>query len=518
VTVAYSRPNDPEVTTVATAATAARGERVPATAGLSSDATFGGFAVPALSDARQMVARTTVRDGRKKLPAIYVEDGAGSGSIVAYQGSASEDALGVTGWTFTSFLDPVTARGGAIAFAAKVKAAGHGTHQGVWTDLFSAPLSVRMLMVQGGAVPGLGGELLKSVTSLSLRDDALLVLLKLASGTADGSTVRAKDDTALVRFTAADPATVLLRTGRELNGSAGTTVKSFSVLQPAQGSVGQGRWQSDGFVVAKVTLASGETRIVSIDASGNVTSLLSTEDAPEVAVAGFDPDAHWESFGLPSMGGTGANFAVAAKFRAKTGTVTAKDDSALLSSADGIAWSVVARKGDAISADAGAPAYASFFDPVSNVSGSVAFLATLSGEDVKAGNKTALFAGPSGAVKLTARLGDKVPDDAGVGTGAVWSKFLSIALPDGDGSGVIFLAETKGGDTTPKNKLGLWGVDSQGVLRRLLRTDANRPKIALLNALPGSFGAARSYNASGSVAVLATDAKGVQQLLRVDIP
>ena len=41
---------------------------------------------------------------------------------------------------------------------------------------------------------------------------------------------------------------------------------------------------------------------------------------------------------------------------------------------------------------------------------------------------------------------------------------------------------------------------------------------AALNALPGSFGARRSYNSTGSFAVQATFADKSQGLLRLDIP
>ena len=42
--------------------------------------------------------------------------------------------------------------------------------------------------------------------------------------------------------------------------------------------------------------------------------------------------------------------------------------------------------------------------------------------------------------------------------------------------------------------------------------------LSLLGALPGSYGATRSYNALGSVALLATFADRSQKILRVDIP
>ena len=52
---------------------------------------------------------------------------------------------------------------------------------------------------------------------------------------------------------------------------------------------------------------------------------------------------------------------------------------------------------------------------------------------------------------------------------------------------------------------------SPGVIKKVL-------SFRLLDALPGSFGSRRSYNATGSVAVLATFTDKTQALLRIDIP
>lgn len=160
-----------------------------------------------------------------------------------------------------------------------------------------------------------------------------------------------------------------------------------------------------------------------------------------------------------------------------------------------------------------------------NDAGEVAFLALLKGAGVTAKTKSALFAGPPASVEARARLGDPAPDEAGDPTAAVWKKFLTCALPSGPGAGLVFVAETSGGDTTAKNKLALCAVDSSGAVRRLLRTgDSLAPggpaitKLALLNAAPGAFGATRSFNAAGSLAVLATFADKTQALLRIDIP
>jgi hypothetical protein len=171
------------------------------------------------------------------------------------------------------------------------------------------------------------------------------------------------------------------------------------------------------------------------------------------------------------------------------------------------------------------PRYAGFFDPFVNEAGHVAFLATLQGAGVNSANEMALFSGPANDPQLIARLGDPVPDESGATTTAVWSKLITSALPSGPGAGPVFLAKTSGGDTNTENKLGLWAVDSQGTVRRLLRTgdaltSGGSPitSLKLLTAANGAFGVTRSFNGSGSVALVATFEDGTQALLRVDIP
>jgi hypothetical protein len=522
VTISFDRP-DPADTATNIAATGQLAPGAGTPDGPPEGTVLSAFGAPAISDFRDMASLVTMTSGRTKLAGIYVQDGAGNDSLRASQGAFASDAIGITGWTFRSFRDPVIAPGGAIAFVATVAAPGNGTHQGVFTDLFTAPGRADYLMLQGGEVPGLNGELLKSVTSLSLRNDGLLALLTLASGSSAASKVTAKDDTALVLFTGAKSATVLLREGAPLRGLAFSKIKAFTVLSPALGSAGQGRWHGDGAVVAKVTLDDGRTLVVKIDTEGAVKRLLATGDpARPVAV-----QAQWKSIGLPAMGGDGAQFAVAATLKAAPGIVTTKDDSVLLFSPDGATWSAFAREHEPapMAPDAEGALYGSFFDPVANDAGQVAFLAMLQGPGIKAANGTGLFCGTTDHLRLIARLGSVVPDESAAATTAAWSRFISYALPGGDGAGVIFLAETGGGDATTKNTLALWAVDSTGTLRRLIRTGApltlDGPALTgltLLNAPPAAFGAARSYNSSGSVAVLATFADKSQALLRLDIP
>ncbi|HEX8296302.1 MAG TPA: HYR domain-containing protein [Chthoniobacteraceae bacterium] len=513
VTIAFTR----EPGRAAATKTAITGELAPGagTDGLASDARLTAFGVPAISDFRELVAKVTVTSGRSKLAAIYWEDGAGASRLAALQGRQADGFS--AGVTYKSFLDPVLAPNGALAIIATVQGTGitASNNQGVWTDAFGSALEP--VLLEGSEVPGLGGRKLKSIISISLRDGDLLALLTLQRET---GFVTATDDTVLVRMNDAAAAIPLLREGTELTGVSGSLIKTISILRPALGSPGQGRWHGRDAVLAKVSLAGGETHIVSIQADSGLTVLLSSAEEASMVGTGVA----WKSFGLPS-GDAGS--VLAATARPGAGGVTAADDAVLLQSDEAGLWNVLARENDAtpISTDPSAVRFSGFFDPVRNDFGEVAFLSGLRGTAVSPRNKAALFSGNAGNLALTARLGAPAPDENGQLTGAVWSKFVSYALPDGLGGKLIFVAETTGGDSEPKNKVGLWAVDSTGLLRRLIRTGvpltlggSPLATMTVLGAVPGSYGTARSYNATGSLALLAAFADKSQALVRVDIP
>lgn len=523
VRVAFAPVAMPELTSYVKAGpvlpTGAVGELAPSTPGLPTDASFGALFTPAISDARQMAARATLLSGKLKLAAIYVENGDDSGAIVAFQNSFPPDAAGVAlpEVTYKSFSDPVISPAEAIAFAGKMQGRGAKVgDDGLWSDVFTAPLDFRLILRENSAVPGLGSAKLKAVNSVVALDDALLVLVSLKGAP---GVVSPQDDSALLRITGLNTALPLLREGQVLNGFSNSIIKSFTVLTPALGSPGHGRWNSADTVVAKVTLMTKEILLVSIAADGTVTKLLSTNDT-STPVGGL---TRWKSFALPAVASDGTFFATAATLQLLLNTVTAKDDTLIATSPDGVVWSILARESAPISTALDAPKFVTFFDPVVNTDGRTAFLATLQGTGVTPANKTALFVGDTTALNIAARLGTVVPDETGTDTTAVWSKFISHALPND--TGVVFLAETKGGDTNTKNKLGLWAADASGQLRRLLR--AGTPAVpggptltsfTLLTAVPGAYGAARSYNASHSIAVLATFVDKTQSILRIDLP
>jgi cyclophilin family peptidyl-prolyl cis-trans isomerase len=515
VAVAFLRPAETTTTAPARSSDPAPGA---GTGTLPVGTVLRTFGAPAVSDARDLVARVGMLAGRKTLGGIYREDVSGAASLAAYQGGPVP-GIATAGVTFGSFLDPVLSSAGSLAFAARVQGGGVKTTAdfGVWTDAFGPELA--LVLREGSDVPGLpAGARLRAVPSLSLRDGALLALLTLNPA---AGVVSASNDTVLLHMTAASTATVLLREGSELAGFTGSRIRSFSLLSPALLSPGHGRWHADGAVVAKVLLTDGRTLLVKIAPTGAVTPLLSTADLATLV----DAQARWRSFGLPALGSDGAALVVAATLQQRFGGVSASNDGTLLFSADGIAWSLLARERDPAPIVPAGPLYAAFYDPVVNDAGDVAFLATLQGTGVSKTSNIALFSGQAGALRVIARRGQPAPDATGAATGAVWSRFLSVALPSGPGAGAILLAETAGGDTTTKNKRALWAVDSQGTLRRLLRTNDTLTTggspitaLTLLNAVGGAFGATRSFNATGSVALLATLADRSQVLVRVEIP
>lgn len=177
-----------------------------------------------------------------------------------------------------------------------------------------------------------------------------------------------------------------------------------------------------------------------------------------------------------------------------------------------------------------AAVFGSFFNPVVNDQGTILFFASLRGAGVTAATDTGLWMRQSMQTipRVVAREGHLAVGKVGaILPGVAWKQFTSYVLPDGPGAGPIFLAGLAGTGVNAKNELGIWAVDSTGKLRLLLRTYETIPagatfktvsEIALFDSLPGSFGARRSYNATGSIAVLATFTDTTQALLRIDIP
>ena len=496
---------------------AATGDEAPGAgvdgSGVPAGAKFSALFTPAIGDNGTVAARVTIAAGKKKkFTAILTESNPGGTGLPAKQ---NDDAPGVAGAVFKSFLDPVVAPNGRYAFVAKLGKTKSSEASGVWTNALNGTL--QLALQEGKQVPGLpDGTMLRSVSSISLRTGQLIALIKV--GGKDGGVTKS-NSTVLLGINAGG-GTSLLRTGQmlTLGSDPETEIKSMSVLNPAQGSPGYGRYHANGRVVARVALADKRTALLSVSTSGVVAPLLYTNQAAPTVGTG----AMWKTFGLPAIGTTGSNFAALASAAVGEGNVSKGDDNTLVFSANGTAFSPFAREGDD-APDAGGASYATFFDPLVNAEGDVAFVAGLKGKGVHGSNKAGLWWGtPPNLVKV-ARLGDSVPDaDGNPGTGE-WRSFTSTALPSGQDAGPLFLAKVKGHGVNGKNNVGLWGVDTNGLLRQLLRMgdtigDQTVSRMTLLQALPGSFGATRSFNATGGVVLLVGFTDRTSALVEISVP
>jgi hypothetical protein len=478
--------------------------------GVPEGATYAALFPPAVADNGAVTARVTLADRKKRLAAILLEGGGSGSSLPAVQDG---DAPGVSDGKFKSFLEPVIAPNGRIAFIGNLRGVKGSEATGVWTTLFTGAL--QLALQKGTQVPGLPqGTVLSSVISISARNSELIALIKVG-GKEGGVTKR--NSTVLVGLTAGG-GTSLLRTGDAITvGGEESEIKSISVLTPAKGSPGQGRYQANSGVVARLTLADKRTVLVSVSNAGAVTPLLFTGQASTIANGGI-----WKTFGLPSVGTGGSNFAALGVAEAGEGDVSKADDNALVFSNNGVTFNAFAREGgDA--PGAGGASYGAFFDPLSNAAGEVAFLAALKGKGVKGSNRAGLWWGTPGAVQLVARGGDVAPGPDGEESDAEFSSFISVALPGGAGAGPLFVAKVGGKGVNKKNSIGVWGVDSSGVLRQVLRTGSTIgaqtvSRLTLLQPVRGALGAARSYNATGGVAILVGFTDKTEAILQLSVP
>jgi hypothetical protein len=405
---------------------------------------------------------------------------------------------------------------------------------GLWTN---ASGTLKLVLQQGTAVPGVvPAANLASITAYSMRNDDLIVSLKLAGPPTTSA--------ALVRLANNNAGTLLLRagqTGLMLNGVS-HTVKSFTVLTSAVGSPGDGRWDGDDAVVVKVsafeTAAPTKKRdaLLRFDASAGGTPLVLASGGATAAVAGL-PASTFKTFGLPAIGDWGARYAFLTTLNPLTGSVTPANDTALVYSSVGIAFNAFAREGDSpVDATISSLKYAKFTDPVivpfSAAGARAAFVATFAvAPGVTGANNRALIAGdPSSAALLfkVARTGVDTAaapvDDTLTPTepATKYASFTVFALPSGLLPRPIFLSKLSGA-ATAANNLGLFAVSSTGQIRRLLRTgeDLGGQKvktITLLKAVPKAFGAARSFNGTGSVVVALTFTNRKSALLELAIP
>jgi hypothetical protein len=306
----------------------------------------------------------------------------------------------------------------------------------------------------------------------------------------------------------------------------GETIKSFQVLQAISGSTGHGRGQvgPDRAIIQLSLIGGAQPRqALALAAPETLTDLAGSGDPLGGVVL---PSATWKTMNLPSSSSDGSSITTLGTLTPDVGGVTKTTAKGVMMSDDsGATWDPLARLGDPATAIDPTAAFSSIWDPVSSSSG-VAFLGTVKGGSVSAGDNDAIWWKPTGGdLAPLAREGDQPP---GAPDGAKWKSFSSLALPSGD-TGPIFTAYLKPGPTataeriTAKDDLALYAVDSFGTLREVLREGQTIGRslvktFSVMKAISGSAGVARSFSGARQIAVLVTFTDRTTAILKVEVP
>ncbi len=482
---------------------------------IPANAVFTSVGIPAIDDSRGVAFLGKWKSN------LGVGVGIFTGETPSLIVAVGDDAYGIDGAKFKSLNDPVIAPNGMLAFGGTVQGSSikPGNDFGLWMTDAGIP---RLVLREGAKVPGGPvGNSLKTVTGISMRDGELLATVTLAPLK---GLVTAANDSALLCITPTKT-TILLSEGALLNpldGGPSSAIKSIHALIPSVGSPAHGRSHSDGSAVVRITLTDKRTAILDIESDGTQNIRLITGDgAPSVGAT-----AYWTSPGLPAIDTRGDAVVLKAMLAAAPmpgaiPAVTKKTDTAL-GFHDGNDFTIFAREGYAVPSVVDA-SFTSFFDPLVNDNGEVAFIATIAGKGITAKNNTGLWWGDAGSLFLLARAGSPAPSLGAAPSPGFWGRIQSLALPSGEGGGPVFVATLTGKDITAKNNTTLWAVDSTGTLRLLLRTgDLLEGKaitgIHALSTVQGALGASRGYNARGAIVVRVLFKGGGQSVVRMDLP
>ncbi len=490
--------------------------------GIPAGATIGSVSVPALADDGALAVKVTIVSGKTHRNAILTQGASGDTRILALQG---QPAAGTGGGTYATFLDPVIAPDGNVAFTGKLSGVSAPQSTGVWA-IYQGGLLRRMQT--GMQLPNApAGVLLKSVAAISYRNLDLVAQVQVS-----GTGVTAANSSVLYGYHAVFGGKVILRTGDPITAgnSPASAIKSINAFLPAKGSTGQGRTFSANLLSVKVGLADKRTVLLSVNpVLGSSTPFLyQGEDTTLTPVN----NGTVQTLGTPAIGSENANYVAAGTFLRRTaaglyGTVTASSDEALFFSATGQSIKLIAREGDPAPMTSGLK-FGSFQDPFVNNQGDAAFVSTLTGAGVSAATKTALWWGTGSDIstyEIVARQGAAATDAAGAvsGTSPKYGAFLSTALPGGSESGPVYVAKLSGAGVSVKNNLGLWAVDSTGLVRRLLRTgdSVGALKVTAFTALTsssGSLSVTRSFNETGGVDALVSFSDHTKAVMHLAIP
>lgn len=506
---------------------------IPAGAGWTS------FGPPSINDAGQIAFLGTFKAGKLVAKGIFAGTMAGPVAL-ALGGASAPDAVGGTTKrpVYAAFRDPLLTEDGRVAFLATLSGRGvsAANNQAIYSNLFGYGPALEVART-GAAPPG---------APTGARWKGFVSVAAVGKGTAAGRAlaftatmveglggVTSANDLGLWIVTN-DGTALALREGASLTWlGKKRKVQSFAALAPRAGAGGHGLGvASGGVVMVDIHFSDGTRALAGAGASGlELLNGLGGEPAPGGGA--------FTSFGLPAASDDGA-----AAFSAK-GLLSGAPFQGIYAHdpATGYALGEVARTGQA--AVPSGLLFAGFGNPVNNLAGGIAFGARLSGAGVVASNDKGLWwKADGGSLGILAREGDAAVEalpaatlPKGVGPLPLWKGFVSLALPDG-AYGPLFVAgmvsATKNpktgaltlpgpGGVTAASDMGLWGVDSLGDLRLLLREGAlvgtkTVRSFTVLAMTGGSPAQRRSFNSLGQVLCRVIFTDGTQALVRVQVP
>jgi hypothetical protein len=189
-------------------------------------------------------------------------------------------------------------------------------------------------------------------------------------------------------------------------------------------------------------------------------------------------------------------------------SIGAPNNSGIWAGASPDGLTLIARTGSAAPGYGGAGsvgAFAALSDPVYSNDNAVAFLGTLTAGS----GKTGIWVTTSGTLALVARTGDEAPDEYGAVSPVSprFGSFLQFVLPDQ--GGVVFLATlAPGSGVSSASNLGIWAVDTDGLLKQVVRLGNGVSLNGTAKAITGltvftapaeSTGQTRDFNTEGDL-------------------
>lgn len=445
---------------------------------------------------------------------VWRDNAGGPRELIA---RASFGAPDTSGAVFLAFSDAVINSAGKVAFRATLKPgigdATTGRTAGIWTDASGT----HSLAVRQGDQPGgvAGTAKFTAFTALALPDTGGPVFKATIAGTG----ITTATNTGLWVAPPGGGTQLLLRKGDTITVDASQLkVLGFVVLKPASFALGAARSVApDGGVAVLATLSDKTTAILRVR-GGAITVVARKGHILTTAPIG----AKIATLFPPAMTGTGDV--------AWRGSLAPGIAGVTLSNAAGIFHDTAAGVRTLIARatfpapDTNSAVFGAFSDPVINGAGKVAFRATLKPGigDAVTGATIGLWSDSHGALALAARQGARPP---GLGNGVKFTAFTSFVLPDA--GGVVTLATVAGSGITTANNQGIWAVDADGTLQRVLQkgdtldiggTQKTVTALKLFLALPYGAGMGRNYTTDGSLVFVANFSDATHAALGVTFP